>query len=113
MTWPEKTLPRLCLLGPQEVELSSFIPDFYSYFGKVRVAIPDKYYNLALAYFFNQAWTPSLIVRKGQVDRQIRQGNVDLAIDIVYSEKTIQEENVSIYDTLFNQAGFVLLTKDI
>ncbi|PIN87563.1 hypothetical protein COV12_03215 [Candidatus Woesearchaeota archaeon CG10_big_fil_rev_8_21_14_0_10_32_24] len=49
---------------------------------------------------------------EGQVEKQIRLGNADLAIDIVCSGKTMKQERLAIYDVIFDQAGLALFTKD-
>lgn len=113
LPWPEEPKPKLCLLGPGEFSLSWFETTLYSALGNIRIAIADKYEYLAWDYIDVQGWSPSVISLPGQVDRQIRREGADLAIDIVYTKKTIQEEQLSVYDTIFNQAGFVLITKDI
>ncbi|MBI2666060.1 hypothetical protein HYX13_00450 [Candidatus Woesearchaeota archaeon] len=48
----------------------------------------------------------------GQGDRKIRAGQADVAIDIVCTGKTICEERLAVYDTLFNQSGLILFTKE-
>jgi len=106
--WPEQQKPRLCLLGPEE----TLSRQFYFYNGN-RVVAPNKYQNIIERYFEQMQWYPDTLFLDGQVDRQVRLGKVDLAIDIVYSGRTIREERWSIYDTIFDQSGFVLLTKDI
>lgn len=111
--WPELEQPRLCLLGPQEYSLPDFEKGLYSALGIARIVAPSKYENLVWDYLTRQGWSPTMIFREGQADRQVRLQEVDLAIDIVYTGKTIREEKLSIYDTIFNQAGLVLLSKDI
>ncbi|MBI2103129.1 hypothetical protein HYT55_04770 [Candidatus Woesearchaeota archaeon] len=106
--WPEQQKPRLCLLGPEEKSSRQF----YFYNGN-RVVAPDKYQNIIERYFEQSQWYPYVQFLDGQVDRQVRLGKADLAIDIVYSGRTMREERLSIYNTIFDQSGFVLLTKDI
>ena len=105
--WPEQCQPRLCLLGPEEDN-----PEFYYRDGFMLVA-PTRYKNLVSTYLAQQSWTPLLYFLEGQVEREIRKNNADIAIDIVYSGRTIREEKLAIYATLFDAAGFVLITKDI
>ncbi len=105
--WPEQQKPRLCLLGLEET-----LPrQFYFYNGN-KVVAPNKYQNIIERYFEQMQWYPDVQFLDGQVDRQVRQGRADLAIDIVYSGKTMEEERLAIYDTIFDQSGFVLLTKN-
>lgn len=104
--WPEETKPKLCLLGPV-----SLPADVYFWQG-LRIVAPLKYRCLVTQYFAQQQWNPTLQFLEGQVERQIRQGTADLAIDIIYSGKTIRQENLEIYDVVFDDSGFVLLTKD-
>lgn len=104
--WPEEIKPRLCLLGPEEQDFRRY----YFYNGN-KVVAPDKYQNIIERYFEQRQWYPDVQFLDGQVDRQVRKGNADLAIDIVYSGKTVREERLSIYDTIFDQSGFVLLTR--
>jgi len=111
--WPEPSPPRLCLLGPQEYTLSDFEEGLYSAMGTIRITAALKYENLIWNYLDRQRWSPATIFQTGQVDRQIRLSAADLAIDIVCTGKTIWEEQLSIYDTIFDQAGLVLLAKDI
>ncbi len=105
--WPEEVKPRLCLLGPREGTPWLYVPN------SISIVAPDKYENLVCQYFKEKRWNPLLTFLPGQVDRQVRLGNADLAVDIVYSGKTMNEENLAIYDLLFDQSGLVLLTKDI
>lgn len=110
--WPEIISPRLCLLSPQEDNFPSE-SELCAYNNGVRVAVPDKYVNLARDYLEQKKWNLVLIILSGQVDRQIHAGKADLAIDIVYSGKTIQEENLCVREVIFEDSGLVLLTKDI
>ncbi len=108
ITWPEEIKPKLCLVGPEEILTKRM--DFCD---RLEVAVANKYQNLARTYLQRKKWNPRLSFLSGQVDCQIRLGQADLAIDIVYSGKTMQEEKLRIYDTLFDQAALVLITKDI
>jgi len=83
------------------------------YNNQARIVVPNKYLNLAAAYFISKNWSPQIEILEGQVDRQVRLGNADLAVDIVYSGKTLAEEKLKIYQTIFEQSGLVLFTKDI
>ncbi len=109
--WPEPMKPWLCLLGPEEAALAVFERDLYSSAGMVRIAVSDKYANLAWDYFFRRAWSPAVFLQDGQVEKQIRGGEADLAVDIVYSGRTIREERLAVYDTLFDESGMVLIEK--
>ncbi|MBI2145938.1 hypothetical protein HYU22_01190 [Candidatus Woesearchaeota archaeon] len=111
--WPETTKPQLCLLGPEEYSLFFFEERLFSYGGGARIAVSTKYVNLARDYLEQQQWSATLLVEDGQVERQVRRGNADLAIDIVYSGQTCRDERLTIYDTIFSESGFVLLAKDI
>lgn len=112
LPWPESIKPTLCLLGPSEENFPSE-SELCAYNNGIRVAVPDKYVNLATNYFNRKCWNSIFIIREGQVDRQIRSGQADLAVDIVYSGKTIREENLLIRKVIFEESGLVLLTKDI
>ena len=107
ISWPEEIKPRLCLLGPLEI-----LPERQLFSDRLYVVVADKYQNLARRYFETKRWSPGVSFLRGQVDRQIRLGKADLAIDIVYTGKTILEERLAIYDILFDRSGFILLTKD-
>ncbi len=111
--WPEEKKPRLCLLGPRERRLDFFAAGLGVNYGAVRIAVADKYENLAWQYFWERGWTPQVLLLSGQVDRRIRAGEADLAIDIVCTEKTIREECLVVYETLFNQSGLVLFKREI
>ncbi len=111
--WPDQLRPKLCLLGPEEYSIRNFEAELYCSLGKIRLVIPDKYMNLSWKYLSVQGWSPAVIPLTGQVDKQIRTGEAELAIDIVCTKKTIREEKLSIYDVIFDDAGFVLITKDI
>ena len=106
-------MPRLCLLGPEEYSLPFFEERLFSYVGGTRIAVSTKYVHLAQAYIEKQNWSSTLLLKDGQVERQVRKGNADLAIDIVYSGETCREERLFIYDSIFTESGLVLLTKDI
>ena len=105
--WPEETKPKLCLLGPAEKN-----PRTYYFYNGDRVAAPSRYQNIIERYFEQLQWYPDVQFLDGQVDRQVRQGNADLSIDIVYSGRTMQEERLSIYDTIFDKSGLVLLKRE-
>lgn len=104
--WPGETQPRLCLLGPEEITPPSFLDDMV-------LSAPSKYGNLTNQFLRRKGWNPTVLYGKGQVERQIRLGNADLAIDIVCSGRTIKEDGLIIYETIFDDSGLVLLTKDI
>ena len=104
--WLEETKPRLCLLGP-----TGFFDRKKPLF-RGKIVAPDKYRNIIKRYFEQSQWYPDVQFLERQVDRQVRLGKADLAIDIVCSGRTMREEKLSIYDTIFDQSGFVLLTKD-
>lgn len=106
--WPEMIKPRLCLLGPEELSLNDFLDrrDF-------KVSAPQKYDSLVREYFQTRNWLSEVFFLDSQVEKQIRLGNTDLAIDIVYTGKTVLEERLAIYQTIFDQSGLVLITKDI
>ena len=105
--WPDTIKPRLCLLKPEETKS---INDLY--WRGCEVAVPIKYANLALTYLQRMLPRSRSKFFAGGVEKQIRKGNADLAIDIVYSGRTIHEQKLSIEDTIFAEAGLVLLTKD-
>ncbi len=108
MAWPEEMQPRLCLLGPEEKKFERM---WFS--SEMRVVAPIKYQKIIERYFSLKKWEVSPVFLEGQVERQIRLGKADVAIDIVYSGKTMLEERLRIYDTVFDQSGLVLITKDI
>lgn len=110
LPWPELIKPKLCLLGPSE-ENFPLDSELCAYNNGIRVAVPDKYVNFTTNYFSRKCWNSIFIIREGQVDRQIRLGQADLAVDIVYSGKTIRKEQLSIYNIIFDEAGFVLIGK--
>lgn len=109
--WPEEKKPRLCLLGPKEQSINLFVQRLGISYGCVRIAVADKYENLAWQYFLEKGWTPQPQLLSGQVDRKIRTGEANLAIDIVCTGKTIREECLAVYDTIFDKSGFVLFTR--
>ncbi len=104
--WPEYFKPKLCLLSPKENSLADYTPE------NTRVVAPDKYRNLTERFFRNLGLNPQLVFLQGQVDRQVRLGCADIAVDIVCSGKTMLEERLSIYGIVFNDPGLVLITKD-
>ncbi|MBI4151506.1 hypothetical protein HY496_00930 [Candidatus Woesearchaeota archaeon] len=106
LSWPEEIKPRLCLLGPGEIPVEKY----YFYNGNTAVA-PRKYINIIEHYCERQQWYPNITFLDGQVERQIRKGYAELAFDIVYSGKTLREERLTIYDTIFDQSGFALLMR--
>ncbi len=102
--WPYVDKPRLCLLRPEEKPF--IISD------EEIISIPKKYFNLISAFLEEKRWDPRLLVKNGQVEKQIRQGRADLAIDIVYSGRTLREEGLIIEQVVFDNSGLVLLTKN-
>lgn len=112
VSWPEENKPKLCLLGPEE-DAFSFYSELLEIPGCLKVVAPEKYTNLVQQYFWSRKLQPRIYFLEGQVERQIRLGKADLAIDIVCSGKTAKEERLVVYDTVFNESGLVLLTKDI
>ncbi|MBS3123734.1 hypothetical protein J4437_03790 [Candidatus Woesearchaeota archaeon] len=104
--WPETIKPKLCLLGPEEKSIKTVLGD------GLRIAAPSKYQNLIREYLQQKNIDLNLTYLDGQVERQIRKKQADLAFDIVYSGKTMREEGLAIYDTIFEDSGLVLLTKD-
>ena len=110
--WPVEKKPKLCLLGPREQTLNAFEKKLGISYGCVRIAVADKYQNLAWQYFWEKGWTPQVRLLSGQVDRMVRAWEADLAVDIVCTGRTMREERLAVYDTIFDQSGLVLLAKD-
>ncbi len=113
MAWPEIVKPSLCLLGPEQLKISDYSVLLRS--GKIKIAVPSKYQNLARKYFELQKWSPEIIVLGGELEKQIRLGVADLVLDIVQSGQSAQRERLCTYQTIFSRekAGLVLITKDI
>ena len=88
MAWPEEIRPHLCLLGPSERDLEQFQDKIIS------LVAPNKYFYLVKSYLADKEWDYSIEFLDGQVEKQIRKGQADLAIDIVYTGKTSREEKL-------------------
>lgn len=111
--WPEPSQPKLCLLGPEENSLEYFEEKFCSRLEELRLAISDKYQNLVNRYLKSKGWNPQIFSFDGQVEKKIRLEEADLAIDIVYSGRTVRENRLVIYDTVFDNTGLILFYKKI
>ncbi|MBU0758120.1 MAG: hypothetical protein KKF44_08685 [Nanoarchaeota archaeon] len=98
--------PVLSLIGPKDKSIE-FLPK------ELSVAIPEKYKTIAKKYlnFYEQrGYTFKKIYLKGQVETTCSIGISDLAIDIVYSGKTIEKLGLSVYDKIF-KSNFVIIGK--
>jgi ATP phosphoribosyltransferase len=89
--------PTLCLLGPKDKSLKT-IPK------NQRVCISDKYKLLAERYLSsleNNGFTFERFYVKGSVESSLLIGIADLAIDIVYTGRSMNELGLNVYDKLF------------
>ena len=98
--------PALCLLGPKGKALNDFPKG-----QELRVGISTKYKELAKKYL-NQLESKGYIFRKlainGCCETAVTAGLVDLAIDIVYTGKSMQEAGLEVYDRVFT-SDFVII----
>ena len=98
--------PTLCLLGPKGKSLLDFPKG-----QELRVGISSKYKQLAKKYL-NQLEGRGYVFRKisvnGCCETAITAGLADLAIDIVYTGKSVLDAELEVYDRVFT-SDFVII----
>lgn len=101
--------PTLCLLGPKGKTLNE-LPKI------LRVGINEKYKELAkrdcLNNLENKGYKLDKIYASGSTEELFVNGIVDLVIEIVYSGKSAEEANLSIYEKLFESDIVIIGAKD-
>lgn len=99
--------PTLCLLGPKGKILTDLPKN-------LKIGVNSKYKELAkrdcLNPLENKGYKLEKIYASGSTEELFVNGIVDLIIDIVYSGKSAEEANLSVYEKLF-QSDIVIIGK--
>jgi ATP phosphoribosyltransferase len=96
--------PTLCLLGPDNKELSTIKKE-------LTVCIASKYNKIAKKYLnFLEAkgFSFQKIYANGSIEATYDQGISDLVIDIVYSGSTMKKNKLKVYDKIL-ESDFIII----
>ena len=96
--------PTLCLLGPKDKKLED-LPK------KIRISIPFKYKKVVGEYlkkFYKKDYNFEKIYVRGCTELFYAEGVADLVIDIVYSGKSMEENNLKIYDEIMGSDFLII-----
>ncbi len=96
--------PVLCLIGPEDKSLADFPKD-------LKIVVPRKYKKIADKYlktFEDRGFSFKKIYLNGCVEIACALGVTDLAIDIVYTGKSLKKDGLKIYEKIM-ESDFVII----
>ena len=96
--------PTLCLMGPKGKRLTGLHK-------RLRVCVAAKYKKLAKKYLNlleDQGYAFQKTYMNGAVEESYAQGLADILIEIVYTGKSMRENNLEVYDTIL-ESDFVII----
>ncbi|HOP09182.1 MAG TPA: hypothetical protein PLC12_03085, partial [Candidatus Methanofastidiosa archaeon] len=108
MEWNDPTAmynkPALCLIGPEKMSMEDMPKDITICASKKYRCIVKDYLNRyrEKGYRFNEVFV------NGSVETSCSEGISDLAIDIVYSGRSMKECGLRIYDVIFKSDCVIL-----